>query len=296
MHPRDLLALVTLAALWGGSFLFIRISAPALGAAPLAAGRVVIAAFVLWIGMRVAGQRASLRPYWRELLVLGALNAAVPYALIALAELHLTASLTAMLNATVPLFGASMSVIWLGERLTAPRAAGLLVGAAGVTLLVGWSPVELTATTIWSIVATLAACACYAIATVYAKRRLAGVPTPTLALGQQVGATAWLLVPALWQLPSARPTPVAIGALLALAVLSTAIAYLLYFHLVATVGATRTTSVTYLMPVFGTIWGALFLGESITPGMLGGLGLVLVSMVLINGVSFRATRRLETSD
>jgi drug/metabolite transporter (DMT)-like permease len=230
----------------------------------------------------------------KKLVVLGLLNAAIPFSLIAAAELRLTASLEAMLNATVPLWGALFGILWLGERFSAKRAAGLLLGVVGVCVLVGWSPIDMSRGTVLSIVATLVATCAYALAGVYAKRQLSGVPTPTLALGQQVGAAAWLVAPALWQLPQAHPTRLAALALVALAVLCTAVAYLLYFHLLAAVGPTKTTTVTYLLPLFGMLWGALFLHEPVTSGMLAGMGLILGSVLLVNDVRVGAlVRRRE---
>ena len=292
MRPRDLATLLVLAALWGGSFLFIRVAAPALGPLPLAAGRVVIAGVVLWAGLLAVGRRPAMRAHWRALVVLGGLNAAIPFSLIAAAELHLTASLAAMLNATVPLWAAAFGAIWLGERVNARRAAGLLAGVAGVSVLVGWSPIALTTATVLSVLATLVATGCYALAGVWAKKRLAGVPGPTLALGQQLGAAAWLVIPASVALPDAQPTRPAILALLVLALACTSVAYLLYFQLLAAVGPTKSTTVTYLLPVFGTAWGALFLDEPVTAGMLAGLLLVLGSVVLVNEVRWPVRRRV----
>jgi drug/metabolite transporter (DMT)-like permease len=292
MRPRDLATLLALAALWGGSFLFIRIAAPALGPLPLAGGRVVIAGAVLWAGLLAVGRRPALRAHWRALLVLGGLNAAIPFSLIAAAELHLTASLAAMLNATVPLWAAAFGAIWLGERVNARRAAGLLAGVAGVSVLVGWSPIALSTATVLSVLATLVATGCYALAGVWAKKRLAGVPGPTLALGQQLGAAAWLVVPAAVALPGAQPTRPAILALLVLALACTSVAYLLYFQLLASVGPTKATTVTYLLPVFGTAWGAIFLDEPVTAGMLAGLLLILGSVVLVNEVRWPVRRRV----
>lgn len=293
MKPRDLAALLVLAALWGGSFLFIRVAAPALGPFPLAAGRVAIAALVLWLGFVVLGRPTGVRAHWRPLLVLGALNAAIPFVLIGAAELHLTASLAAMLNATVPMWAAAFAALWLGERVTRKRAAGLLAGVVGVSVLVGWSPIALTTATVLSVLASLVATASYALAGIWAKKRLAGVPGSTLALGQQLGAAAWLLVPTAATLPQAEPTRPALLALLALALLSTTVAYLIYFHLLAAVGPTRTTTVTYLLPVFGTAWGALFLDEPVTRGMIAGLLLVLGSVVLVNDVRLPLRRRVR---
>jgi drug/metabolite transporter (DMT)-like permease len=285
MRAKDLAALFGLAAVWGGSFLFIRIAAPSLGPFPLVAGRVMIAGVVLWLGLRALRQRVELRAHWRRLLVLGFLNAALPFALIASAELRLTASLAAMLNATVPFWAAIFGMVWLGERVNRRRAVGLVLGVVGVGILVGWSAVAMTRDTMLSVAAMLVATCCYALSGIYTKKQLSGVPAPTLALGQQVGAAAWLVLPALWQLPNAHPTRLAVTALLGLAVLSTSLAYILYFHLIASVGPTNTTTVTYLIPLFGTLWGTLFLGEPITAGMLIGLALILASVLLVNQVN-----------
>ncbi|HEU4565957.1 MAG TPA: DMT family transporter [Gemmatimonadaceae bacterium] len=288
MTARQLAALFALAALWGASYLFIRVAVPALGPFPLAAGRVLLAALVLWAGMRALGHRPALRAHAPKLLILGAVNAALPFALIGAAELRLTASLAAMLTATTPLWGALFGVLWLGERLGMRRGAGLLLGVAGVGVLVGWSPVAMTASTMLSVGAVLVACCGYALAGVYTKRALSGVPAPTLAIGQQLGAAVWLLPPAVWGAPRAHPTTAALLALAALALLCTSVAYLLYFRLIASAGPTKTSTVTYLIPLFGTAWGTLLLGEPVTRGMLLGLACILASVVLVNEVRLRS--------
>lgn len=290
MRPADAATFIIMAALWGGSYLFIRIGAPELGPLPLMGARVALAALVLWVALRALGQRAVLRPHAGRLLVLGLLNAALPFSLIAYAELRLTASLAAVLGATVPLFGALLSAPLLGEPLTARRGAGLLLGLAGVGVLTGWSPVTLDGVALLSIGATLIASASYASAGVFSKRMLAGVPPVTLALGQQLGALAWLAVPALLLAPAARPTPAALAAVAALAVFSTALAFVLFFRLLARIGPTRTQTVTYIVPVFGMLWGALFLGERITGGMLAGFACIAASIVMVNGIPLPGLR------
>ncbi|MCC7052923.1 MAG: DMT family transporter [Gemmatimonadaceae bacterium] len=293
MSFRETLSLFALAAIWGASYLFIRVAVPALGPLPLAGGRVALAALVLFLGLRLTGAPTDLRPHWRKLLVLGGLNAALPFSLISAAELHVTASLAAMLTATAPMWSALFSALWLDEPIRARRAAGLALGVAGVGVLVGWSPLALSPAVLLSILAVIVATASYAGATVYSKRHLSAVPAPTLALGQQVAATTLLALPALVRAPAAQPTAAAITALVALAVVCTAVAYLIFFRLLATIGPTRVSTVTYLIPVFGTVWGALFLHEQVSRGMMAGLVLILVSVLLVNGVRLRLPRSLH---
>lgn len=282
MTPVDLGTLLLMGALWGGSYLFIRIGVGELGPLPLMGGRVALAALVLWLGLRAVGRRPVLRPHLRPLLVIGLSNAALPFSLIAWAELRLGASLAAVLGATVPLFGAALSAVWLGERLTTGRVLGLALGLVGVVVLTGWSPVPIDALTLIAIGATLTASFSYAVSGVYVRRVLGGIPAGTLALGQQLGAAAWLAIPALLLLPKAPPSTAALGAMGALAVLSTALAFVLFFRMIDRVGPTRTQTVTYITPAFGMLWGAVFLDEPITRGMLGGFGLVLAGMLLVN--------------
>ncbi|HEU4700769.1 MAG TPA: DMT family transporter [Gemmatimonadales bacterium] len=284
MTPRDAAALLALATLWGGSYLCIRVAVPAFGPAALVAARVAIGAAFLLAFARLTRRPLVLRPHAARLVVLGLLNAALPYVLISAAELRLTASFAAVLTATVPLFAAPFGALWLGERLTPRRVAGLAAGVVGVAVMVGWSPAPLTAPTLLAIAALLAASASYAGAGIYARLALRGVPTHTLALGQQLGALAWLAVPGLVWAPRHVPPAPALWATLALGALSTGVAYLLYFRLLERLGPTGTSTVTYLLPVAGLLWGAALLGEPVTAGLIAGLALVLASVVLVNEV------------
>lgn len=284
MNARQLAALILLSALWGASYLFIRVAVPPFGPFALMGSRVALAAVLLGMVVLATRTRVALLPHWRPLLVVGAVNAALPFTLIAAAEMHITASLAVILNTTVPLFAALFSNLMTGEPIRPRRAAGLGLGVLGVAVLVGWNPMPLNTATLLAVLAMLGSTVSYGFAGVYVKRRLAGVPPLSLAFGQQLGAMAWLAVPALLARPGAVPPPVALGALGGLVVFSTTIAYLLFYYLVASVGPVKTLSVTYLVPIFGMLWGALFLGEQLTPGMLGGLGVILVSVVLVNDV------------
>jgi drug/metabolite transporter (DMT)-like permease len=284
MTPLDLVLLLGLATLWGGSYFFIRIAVPSFGPAALVAARVVIGGLLLWAVARAMRQPLVVRPHLRRLAILGLLNAALPYMLISAAELHLTASFAALLGATVPLFAAAMGARLLGERLTASRLAGLVLGVIGVGVMVGWGPTTLDLVTVLSVMALLLASASYASSGIYTKLKLKGVSTYSLAFGQQLGALVWLAVPGAALAPRIIPSPAAIGAVVALGALSTGVAYLLFFKLLERVGPTKTTTVTYLIPVVGMLMGALVLGEPLTGGMLVGLVLVLGSVLLVNEV------------
>ena len=273
-------ALLTLAALWGGSFLAIRVAAPAFCPFALIDTRVLLAAAVLLLVVALRQQRVSLRVHWRGYLLLGAVNAAAPFTLIAAAELQLTASLAAILNAVTPLFAALIGAIWLREALTPRKVGGLLLGLIGVALVVGWSSLPLTGATFLAAGASILAAFCYAIGGVMVKARFSTIPPLTLALGQQIGAGLVLLPLAAIQLPAAAPQPGAVLAMLYLALAGTALAYLLYFHLVAQVGPSNTLSVTLLVPVFGVLWSVLFLAEPISASAIVGLAVVLTGVLL----------------
>ncbi|MEO8623381.1 MAG: DMT family transporter [bacterium] len=283
MTVKQLLALLSLAALWGGSYLLIRIAVPAFGPTSLMAARVIIAAAVLAVGLRLTGRPTEgIRANAGPLLVLGAVHGAIPFTLIARAEMHVTASIAAVLGATIPLFSVVIGAVWLRQHISARRIVGLVLGVAGVTVLVGWSPMALSRETLLAVAALMLSSASYGFAGIYVKHKLSHVPSSSIALGQQMGAATWLIIPAMLN-PPRFPIPAgAMWAVLALAVLCTSLAFLLYFYLIAEIGPIRTQTVTYLVPVFGMLWGAIFLGESITAGMLVGLVIILVSVLLVN--------------
>ena len=292
MKARDVGMLVLLAAVWGASFLFIRIAAPVLGPLVLVDARVTIAGVVLLCYAVLVRQMPAFRTQWRAFLILGALNAAMPFLLIAQAVIHLNASLAAILNATTPLFTAVVAAWWLKEPLTARQAYGLILGIIGVAILVGWSPLPLTLPVILAAGASLIGALCYAIGGVYAKRTFQDTPPLALSIGQQLGAGILLLPLAMVSPPPTWPTLTVIWAVVGLALLSTAFAYLLYFRLIGSIGPTKTLTVTFLVPVFGLIWGMLILDEPVNLGMLGGLGVILASVLLVTGVRFLPARAI----
>ncbi|HEY3367186.1 MAG TPA: DMT family transporter [Symbiobacteriaceae bacterium] len=283
MGSKNLGALLLLSALWGGSFLFMRIAAPSLGPILLIELRVAIAGLAL-LGYALATKRVPpLHSHWRQYLVIGAINSALPFVLISTAELYLPASLAATLNATTPLFGAIVATVWMGEALTVRKISGLLLGFAGVATLAGLGPLPLTATTLWSMAASLVAAISYGVAAVYTKVKVQGGQPQALALYSQLFAAVLLMPLVPFSLPSAWPSMTVIVSVLTLALLSTAFAYLLYFQLIVNVGPTKAVMVTYLAPGFGMLWGAVFLQEQLGVASFLGFGLILCSVALVSG-------------
>jgi drug/metabolite transporter (DMT)-like permease len=275
VSARDLARLLTLAALWGGSFAFMRVAVPALGPLWLAFLRVLLAFAALFALAVVQRSVPPLRERWRDYLVVGAVNSALPFALFCFAEQYIGASSAAILNATSPFFGAVVAALWLRTPLTWRQLAGMALGLAGVALLVGWQPEAPSPMTLVATLACLAAALCYGISSVYAKARMPSVPSAALALYSQLAA-AIVLAPTLpfVQLPS-PPSPLVVMNVLALALASTAFAYRLYFRLIATIGPARALTVTFLIPLFGVIWGAVFLGEPLGANSLLACALIL---------------------
>jgi drug/metabolite transporter (DMT)-like permease len=284
MTPIDVLLLGGLSAIWGGSFIFMRYLAPLIGPVATADSRMLIAGLVLAAGFAVARYDAGWRRNWRHFLVLGVLNSAVPFLLYSLAALVLPASLEAIFNALSPMFGAVFAAMWLGERLTARKAAGLVLGAAGVAFTSGFSGVALDLRTGLAMAGCLLAPACYGLSGVYLKKRAAGVPSLAVAGGSQLfGGLA--LLPFLLVAPPGRALvePRIVLIVVAFALLCNALAYVIYFRLMATVGPTRALTVTFLVPVFSMAWGWLFLREPVTWGMAAGAVAILAGTGLVVG-------------
>lgn len=278
MTPRQAASLVVLAAIWGSSFLFIRIAVDELGPAVLTEARVLLAALPVAAFVLARGGRLALGERRRDFLVLGTFAAALPFGLIAVAELELPASLASILNATPPIWSAVIAALLFGERFTPRLAAGLGLALGGVALVVGLAPVDVDLPFVLAALAMLVSGALYGAMGLFSARRMKGVAPLTLVVGQHAAA-ALVLVPAVALVPVREAPDVGEwGAVLALGLICTALAFVLYFRLIAEVGATRTLTVTFLVPVFGVLWGAVFLGEELRPAQ--GLG----ALVLLAGV------------
>ena len=273
-----------LSAIWGASFLFMRMGASEFGPVPTAGLRVLAAAAFLSPIMVLKGEWPALRQHWKRVLLAGVINSAIPFALFAWAVMHITTGLTSILNATVPLFGALVAWIWLGERIQRLRWVGLMLGFLGVALLAWKAPGGAgmkSDDAIWAIGACLCASICYAIAANFAKRYLVGVPALASATGSLIGASLCLIVPTIVYWPEQMPGPRAWSAVIAIAILCTGIAYFLYFRLIANAGPSRAVAVTFLAPAFAVLYGAVFLHETVTLWMLG-CGLIIVCGTMLS--------------
>jgi drug/metabolite transporter (DMT)-like permease len=279
MRAADFGRLVALAAIWGASFLFTRIVAPVLGPVLTADLRMLVAGLALVAYFRFAGFDPQWRRWGRKYALVGLLNSGLPFLLFAYAALHLSAGLMAVLNATAPMWGALLTVLLLGERLSGRRAAGLALGVAGVAVL---SRADAgTTQSFLAIAACLAASFLYGLAGVYMKRWAGDVPARGMAVGTQVAAGLLMLPLIPFSTPSAALTVPVAAMVLALGLLCGAVAYLLYFRLIVDIGPAGALTVTYLIPLFGILWGTLFLGEALSMTMLAGGVLVVLGTVFV---------------
>lgn len=289
MKPRDLAELVLLAALWGGSFLFMRMGAADFGPAALAGLRVAGATLVLLPLLRWNPGLAALREHWKPIAVVGLTNSALPFLGFGYAATVIPAGLSGIFNAASPLFAAVVAWLWLGEKPTRLRLLGLAIGFAGVIGLAAaksrpamdgaWP-----ALTLLAIGGCIAGALAYGFSANFARRRLAGVPPLAVAAGSQAAATLWLVLPMLLFWPPAPASATAWTAVALLAVPCTGLAYLLYFRLIANVGPGNAIAVTFLIPAFAVGWGALVLGEGVTVEMLAGCAVILVGTALATGL------------
>lgn len=265
----------------------MRLGAAEFGALPTAGMRVAIAALFLLPLLVLRGQWHALSKHWKKIFFLGMLNSGIPFALYAYALLSISTGLSSLLNATVPLFGALVAWIWLGDRINRLRWAGLALGFIGVALLAWRAPAGTgfkTEHAGWAIAACLAASSFYGLSASFARRYLTGIPPLATATGSQLGASLGLALPTVWLWPAQMPGLRAWAAIGAIAVLCTGIAYILYFRLIAHAGPSRALAVTFIAPVFAVFYGSLFLGERVTPWMIGCALVIVCGTMLSTGL------------
>ena len=276
MRLLDSLTLLFLAAIWGASFLFMRVASPEFGPIPLVLVRVGVAMLCLLPFVLSKSNRGYLRSHARPLFLVGMLNSALPFCLFNFASLSLEAGFTSLLNATTPLFTALIGWFWWKQPLRVAQRCGLLLGVVGVAILAGDKLSFKAGGTGWAVLAGLAGATCYGIILHITRRDLADVPAPVSAGGGLIWATMVIAPFAIPMWPDVPLSITAWGCALGLALLSSALAYVLLFWLIARVGATSTATVTFIIPVFAIFWGWLFLGEQLTVRVL--LGMVLTFM------------------
>ena len=292
MTARQWSLLSLLAILWGISFFFSKVALAELPPVTLVLGRFGIAALALLLAARASGHRMPRSPrVWAGFLVLGALNSFIPFGLIAWGQVQLTSGLASILNATTPLFTALVAHAWGDERLTANRVAGVLVGLGGVCVLIGPGALGHLGAHTLAELAILGAAVSYAFAGTYG-RRFRALPPVVPVAGMMTTAALMALPIALvvdrpWTLHVGARTW---GALLGLALLSTALGFVLYFRLLATAGATNVMLVTLLMPIVALLLGALLLGEAVTATALAGMALIFAGLLAIDGRLLRGRR------
>ena len=270
---------VLLAAIWGASFLFMRIGTVEFGVWATAGLRVLIATLFLLPILFFRGHSQSLRAHWKLVLLVGITNSAIPFVCFSFALQSITVGLSSLLNATVPLFGAVIAWVWLSDRPSGSRMLGLAIGFLGVAMLAwdkaSFKPDASGLSSGWGVLACLFACFCYGISASFTKRFLGGLPSLVSSTGSQLGAALALLPLTIFYWPSQEVSLKAWGAVITLGVVCTGFAYILFFRLIERAGPAKALSVTFAIPVFAVLYGVVLLGETVTPWMVG-CGLVIV--------------------
>lgn len=295
MTISHLIQLISLAAIWGSSFMFMRIAAPEIGPVALIFFRAAIGFMTLLPFLFIYKQQSQVIKHWKSIAVVGLTNTALPFVLFAFATLSINAGLTSVLNATAPIFTALVAFIWLKEKLGRSKVIGLLIGFSGVLFLfISKGNLALDAAAI-AIIAALVATLNYGYAACYTKQHLSGVSSLAIAAGSQLFASIMLLPFLGFNLPVHEISNTAIYSTITLGVVCTALAYIFYFNLLANLGPAKAITVTYLIPVFGIFWGMVFLHEQTNASMLIGAALILAGVSLTTGlINTRVLSRLFT--
>ena len=287
MRAADLARLVALAAMWGASYLFMRYAVPYFGPIALIELRTVIAGLALAAFLLATGGSVEWRKHWRAYLFVGAIGLAVPFVLIAAALTIIDASTAAILNALAPLFASIVAAVWIRDPLTPAKMAGIALCLAGTAVLVGWTPAPMSARELFAASLSVVATAIYGFTIVFTKVHLKAASPLGTAAGTLLMAAIALMPLTPFAHPPRELTAIpamAWLAMLGLAIVSTTVAFIFYYRLIADVGPVKAITVTLLVPVFGMIWGVVFLGEPLTPGRIAGCAIILAGCSLILGL------------
>jgi drug/metabolite transporter (DMT)-like permease len=295
MTNRDRLELLFLGIIWGASFLFMRVAAPEFGALALVEIRVAVAAVFLVAVLAWRRGMNHLSGAALPLTVVGLLSSALPFVLFAYATLSVTAGTAALLNASAPLFGALVAYAWLRDKLTPARVVGLAVGFGGIVLL-AWDKLSVGDGSTLAILAGLGASFSYGISVNYTKKKLGRVSPLAAATGSQIAAALLLLPLAVATWPSANPSLKSWLSVIALGMVGTGIANAFYFRLIARIGPARAIAVTYLVPVFGMLWGLIFLHEPVSASMLAACAVILLGTALATSGTAASARPAARSE
>ncbi len=289
MKLKNFLLLILLAALWGPSFLFIKVAVVEIPPLTLVLGRVGLAAVLLTVFLLVQGKSLPRsRTVWRHLAVMGLVHNAIPFVLFGWGELYIDSALASILNGTVPLFTIVLAHYFVADdRLTPAKLIGVLIGFGGLLLLMTPTFGDGLQGSTLGLVAVTLACLLYGVAIVYSRNNLRGLPPLVAPAGQMIMATIYLLPLSLLvdrPFSLALPTLPAIGSMLALGVLGTAVAFVVYYRLLETAPASYVSMTTYVIPVFGVILGVLVLNEQLTWHAYAGFALILLGVMIVNGL------------
>lgn len=291
--------LIALAAVWGGSFFFNGVAIRELPVLTVVVSRVALAALILLVVLKLKGERMPADPrIWAAFFGMGLLNNAIPFSLIVWGQQYIASGVASILNASTPLFTVILAhFLTSDEKLTGGKLLGVLIGFSGVAVMIGIGAMQALGADVAAQLMCLAGAVSYALAGIFGRRfRSMGVTPMTTATGQVI-ASSMLLVPLVlavdrpWTLPA--PSPAAVGALIGLAAISTALAYVLYFRVLATAGATNLLLVTFLIPVSAILLGTLFLHETLMPKHVAGMAMIGLGLAAIDGRPWQALRQRQ---
>jgi drug/metabolite transporter (DMT)-like permease len=282
MNALNLLLLIALSAIWGGSFIFMRHLSPILGAFITTNMRLLIAGVFLVILFTAFGVKLFWKKHWKHYLIIGIVNSGTPFLLYSFAALHIPASVSVIVNTMAPMFVAVFSVFWLGDKLSYLKVLGLLMGTGGVVLIASTGAVPRSLMAVLAVLACVGAACCYGLAGIYIKKHASHIKPRLVAAGSQAMVGVAML-PLIFAFPPRQVvTNWTIVLLIVFAILCSAVAYLIYYRLVAAVGPTKTLTVTFLMPAFGMLWGRIILNEEITLIMIAGACIILAGTFTVS--------------